>query len=282
MPSRFQSGVEPAGPPPESSLWFAFRRGDLLVVGERHTRVLPAAAEPRFPAMPIRRQYLGLLDGTPCWSVELPEDAPDPGDGEFVELRALWGALDERLWALAGRAAQVVAWERDHQFCGRCGTPTEQVPGERARRCPACSLLSYPRISPAVITLIEREDRILLARGHGFPPGRFGIIAGFVEPGETFEETVEREVTEEVGIELSDVTYFASQPWPFPHGIMVGFTAQWASGEITPDSSEIAEAGWYGIDDLPNIPPKLSIARRLIDDWALRRHGVEVPETASW
>ncbi|MFM9105549.1 MAG: NAD(+) diphosphatase [Chloroflexota bacterium] len=142
--------------------------------------------------------------------------------------------------------------------------------------------LAYPRISPAVITLIERGDAILLARGVNFPPGRFGIIAGFVEPGETFEEAVQREVAEEVGIQLADVAYFASQPWPFPHGIMVGFTARWAGGELAPDPAEIAEAGWFTIDVLPNIPPRLSIARRLIDNWALERHGVRLPETASW
>jgi NAD+ diphosphatase len=137
-----------------------------------------------------------------------------------------------------------------------------------------CDLHAYPRLTPAVITLIERDDTILLARGHAFQPGRFGIIAGFVEPGETLEEAVRREVREEVGIELGRVEYFGSQPWPFPHGIMIGFRASHRQGEITIDSGELAEAGWYGLDDLPSVPGKLSIARQLIDDWARRRGAV--------
>lgn len=281
MDQRFQPGIDP---PSESgdSLWFAFRRGDLLVAGDSANSHLPRATAPDFPADPVRRQFLGWLDGTPCWSAELPDDAPDPEDGAYVGLRDLWGRLDDVTWVLAGRAAQIVAWERDHQFCGRCGRPTDPVAGERARRCPDCHLLSYPRISPAVITLIERDNTILLARGVAFPAGRYGIIAGFVEPGETFEEAVHREVKEEVGIELAEVRYFASQPWPFPHGIMVGFTARWAAGELAPDPSEIADAGWFAIDSLPNIPPKLSIARRLIDDWAKRRHETTLSDDASW
>jgi NAD+ diphosphatase len=136
-------------------------------------------------------------------------------------------------------------------------------------------------VSPAVIVLIERDGRILLARSPPFAPGRFGIIAGFVEPGESLEDAVRREVREEVGIAIADLRYFGSQPWPFPHGIMLGFTARWAGGELTLDPAEISEAGWYGIADLPQIPQKMSIARRLIDDWA-RRHGREIPDDTSW
>ncbi len=189
----------------------------------------------------------------------------------FRGLRTLYGRLDETVYGVAGRAIQIVAWDRDHRFCGRCATPTERVPEERARRCPACGLTVYPRLSPAVIVLIERGDEILLARGHRFAPGRFGIVAGFVETGESLEEAVRREVAEEVGLELAEVRYFGSQPWPFPHAIMIGFTAAWEKGEIRVDERELTEAGWFGIDRLPTIPPKLSIARRLIDDWAARR-----------
>jgi NAD+ diphosphatase len=193
-------------------------------------------------------------------------------------LRALYDTLSESHYAIAGRAAQIVAWDRDHQHCGRCGDSTERVMGERGRRCARCNLTAYPRVSPAIIVLIERDDRILLARGRAFVPRRFGIIAGFVEPGESLEEAVRREVREEVGIELSDIDYFGSQPWPFPHGIMIGFRAAHLRGEITLGDGELAEAGWYGRDDLPEIPAKLSIARRLIDDWAIRRgFAIEQP-----
>jgi NAD+ diphosphatase len=220
---------------------------------------------------PIRYQFLGLLDGEPCWSAELPSGVSLPEHASLTGLRALYEGLPEPVFAIAGRAAQIVAWERDHQFCGRCGNPTERVPGERGRRCAICDLTAYPRLSPAIIVLIERDDQILLARGHAFLPGRFGIIAGFVEPGESLEDAVRREVQEEVGLELGQIEYFGSQPWPFPHGIMIGFRARHVGGEISLEDGELAEARWFGLDDLPNIPAKLSIARRLIDDWAERR-----------
>lgn len=209
--------------------------------------------------------YLGTLDGAACWAV----DTPGGGDG-YVPLRALHGAVDDLVWTLAGRAVQLVEWARTTRFCGRCATATEPVPGERARRCPACGLLAFPRLAPAVIVLVERAGRVLLARNRGFAGRMFGCLAGFVEPGETLEEAVHREVAEEVGIELTDVRYFGSQPWPFPHSLMVGFTARWAGGEVVCDETEIAEATWFGPDDLPTIPPRLSIARSLIDAWLAR------------
>lgn len=258
---------------------FAFVRSELLVVGARPgTPEIPGwSALRRWALSAVRVQYLGELDGEPCWAAELPETIALPDEVTLAGLRALYGQLPEAEYALAGRAAQIVAWERDHQFCGRCGTATERVPGERARRCPACGLIAYPRITPAVIVLIERGERVLLARGHAFQPGRFGIIAGFVEPGETLEEAVRREVHEEVGIEIDAVDYFGSQPWPFPHGIMIGFRARHRAGEIAIDESEIAEAGWYDLQSLPTIPGKMSIARQLLDDWAAR-HGAVIDQ----
>jgi len=158
------------------------------------------------------------------------------------------------------------------------GTPGVEIfsglapaPGERARRCPACGLLAFPRLAPAVITLVERDGEALLARGATFPIPMYSCIAGFVEPGETLEDAVHREVHEEVGVELSEVTYIASQPWPFPHSLMIGFEATWASGDIEVDGKEILDAQWYRADDLPTIPPPLSIARTLIDRWIARR-----------
>ena len=274
-------------PPPEAGesegWWFAFRQGDLLLVEGEAGDLLPLRTEDPAAAglAVVRRQYLGTIGGAPTWSAELDADAQPPPGATFLGLRALFGRLPETLYAVAGRAAQIVAWERDHRFCGRCGTATEHAPGERARRCPACGLMAYPRVSPAVIVLIEKDDRILLARGHQFPSGRFGIVAGFVEAGESLEEAVAREVAEEVGLRLRDVRYWGSQPWPFPHNLMLGFRADWAAGEIEIAPSELAEAGWYGLNDLPNIPPKLSIARRLIDDWAARQ-GHVIPDEASW
>jgi NAD+ diphosphatase len=221
-----------------------------------------------------RYQFLGVLDGEPYWSVELSASTAAPTGASFAGLRALYGRIAESHYALAGRAAQIVAWDRDHQFCGRCGTVTEPVPGERARRCPACDLTAYPRVTPAIITLIERGEKILLARGHAFLSGRYGIVAGFVEPGESLEDAVRREAREEVGLELDGIEYFGSQPWPFPHGIMIGFRAVAQTDDLKIDPAELAEAGWFGLDDLPSVPAKLSIARRLIDDWAARRGAI--------
>jgi NAD+ diphosphatase len=208
--------------------------------------------------------FIGVLDGRPCWAVDA-----EPSNG--TPLMGLWGQVDDLTWTVAGRAVQLIEWERTHRFCGRCGTPTEPARGERAKRCPACGLLAFPRLAPAIITLVERDDgRALLARGRAFVIPMYSCLAGFVEPGETLEQAVHREVKEEVGVELADVRYWASQPWPFPHSLMIGFNARWAGGEIEIDEREIVDAQWYAPDDLPPIPPGLSIARRLIDDWLAR------------
>jgi len=221
------------------------------------------------------RLLLGTLDGAACWAVDLDGDGVVDLVGDdvrdlLVPLMGLHGRVDDVRWTLAGRAVQLVEWERTHRFCGRCATPTEAAPGERARRCPACGLLAFPRLAPAVITLIERDGEALLARGRTFPIPMYSCIAGFVEPGETLEEAVHREVREEVGVELAEVRYTASQPWPFPHSLMIGFEATWASGDIEIDEKEIVDANWYRPDDLPMIPPPMSIARTLIDRWLER------------
>jgi NAD+ diphosphatase len=218
--------------------------------------------------------FLGHLDGLPCIAVE-EEEADDPG---FVGLRQLWGQVDEQVWAIAGRAVQIVAWDRAHQFCGRCAHPTEPTSAERSRRCPRCGLTGFPRLAPAVIILIERGDgRALLARNARFPDGMYSCVAGFVEPGETLEQAVHREIREEVGIEVCDLHYFGSQPWPFPHSLMIGFFAQYASGEMTPDGDEIADAKWFSPSDLPALPGDISIARALIEAW--RRRSLRRPVT---
>lgn len=218
------------------------------------------------------RHFLGLLDGEAMWGVDVPH-GQDPADGAATDLYSYYGRASEPEWLVAGRAVQIVEWARTHRFCGRCATPTELAPGERAMRCPACGLLAFPRLAPAMITLVTRgegaDEEALLARGVQFRAPMYSCLAGFVEPGESLEGAVVREVREEVGIEVTNVRYWGSQPWPFPHSLMLGFHADYAGGEIVCDPTEIVDAQWYRRDALPPIPPGISIARKLIDAWLL-------------
>jgi NAD+ diphosphatase len=251
----------------DGAIWFVVRNSELLVeVVDEAALAIPAGASGLELDEP---HFLGLLDGRPVWTAGVHhETAPSQDAHRFEHLRSLFGKVPEPMWALAGRAVQIVEWDRTHRFCGRCGEPTELATPERARRCPRCGLLVFPRLAPATITLVERDDRALLAWGRQFPMRMFSCLAGFVEPGETLEECVRREVREEVGVELADVSYFGSQPWPFPHQVMIGFTATWSRGEIEIDPVEIVEADWFSVDDLPPHPPSgMSIAGSLIESW---------------
>jgi NAD+ diphosphatase len=185
-------------------------------------------------------------------------------------LRALFLRLPEATLALAARAFQVVEWDRTHRFCGRCGTPTNDKPGERAKLCPACGYVAYPRISPAMMVLVTRDREVLLARANRFPNAMYSALAGFVEPGETIEDCIHREVREEVGIDVKDLQYFASQSWAFPHSLMIAYTARYAGGELRPDPTEIEDVRWFAVDKLPDLPTTVSISRRLIDTTVAR------------
>ncbi len=222
------------------------------------------ADAPHSPSWPAH--FLGMLGDDACWGVDVPH-GDDPADGAALDLYSYFGRASEVEWMIAGRAVQIVEWARTHRFCGRCGAATAQQAGDRSMRCPACGLLAFPRLAPAMITLVTRGDEVLLARGVNFRSPLYSCLAGFVEPGESLEGAVVREVREEVGVEVGDVRYWGSQPWPFPHSLMVGFTAQWVSGEIDIDPTEIVDAQWFTRDAMPAIPPSISIARKLIDAW---------------
>ncbi len=270
MYRTFIPGIAPLPVQSQLSWWFAFVGNKLLVRTEGKVSEIPKLITLTEIALePVRTQFLGTLDGHPCYSAELPTDAIAPDGMTLQGLRELYGTLDEDLYALCGRAIQIVEWDRTHQYCGHCATPTTQLSHERAKRCPKCGLVNYPRLSPAIIVLISRGEELLLARAPRFPPGMYSVLAGFVEPGESLEETVMREVREEVGIEVKDIRYFGSQPWPFPNSLMIGFTATYASGDIVIEPQELVEAGWFSKHNLPQIPPKLSIARKLIDSFVL-------------
>jgi NAD+ diphosphatase len=252
----------------DGASWFLVRGADVLVTDDT-TIPHEAVLAPTTPAHVLGR----LADGTVCWTAEVAETTDAPDGHHFAALRGLHAPLGDVLWNVAGRAVQIVDWYRTHQYCGRCGAPTQLAPGERALRCPVDGHTTYPRVAPAVIVLVERDGAALLARSGRFAVPMYSTLAGFVEPGETLEDTVAREVHEEVGVRVDEVSYVASQPWPFPHSLMLGFTARWAGGEITVDGDEILDAAWFEPGALPMIPPPPSIARRLIDDWLARRAG---------
>lgn len=233
-------------------------------------------AENGWPTEPVESaepvHVLGVLDGRPVYGTGVDEGFEAPPGARVVDLYSLHAEVGHEEWLMAGRAVQIVEWSRTHRFCGRCGVETEMDPGEdRARRCSACGLLAYPRLSPAVIMAVHRDDELLLARGAQFVVPMYSALAGFVEPGETIEAAVHREVREEVGLSVGSLEYYDSQPWPFPNSLMLGFFAEYADGDITPDPAEILDANWYRYDALPDIPPELSIANRLIMEFVRRR-----------
>jgi NAD+ diphosphatase len=267
---HYQPAVSPGSENGSSAYWFVFQSNQLLVKNNHGKVDLPLAACPgEMNLTPIRTQYLGLLYERPCYSAEVSSETRTPDGMSFHELRPLYGVLDEDLFWLAGKANQIVNWDRTHQYCGRCGHKTEDLREERAKKCPACGLISYANPCPAVITAVFRDSKILLSHNIAFPGKRYSLIAGFVEPGETLEECASREILEEVGIRVKNLRYFGSQAWPFPNSLMIGFTAEYAGGDLKADGKEISDTNWFEADNLPDLPPRMSIAREIID-WFIR------------
>jgi len=262
----FKSAFKPSPSDRENALWFIIKGGRLLVKKNSRPAAIPQTRHlskiiPEF----VHTQFLGHLDGQPCFAAGPPPDFQLDDNLDFRGLKSLFGRIDENHLWVAGRANQLVRWSRHHRYCGKCGQKTADKEDERARICTACGLVNYPRVSPAIIVAVTKDDQILLARSGRFPGGFFSVLAGFVEPGETLEACVQREVREETGIEVENIRYFGSQPWPFPDSLMVAFTADHAGGKIQIDGNEIVAADWYKRDSLPDIPPGISIARQLID-----------------
>jgi NAD+ diphosphatase len=275
MKKQFLISSDPPTGLTEPAWWFIFSQRKLLVSCEGPDPAIPVIRNPA--DLGIRSDgeiFLGTLEGRPCYAAPVSEAKAIPDGLGFWDLRGLYGRLDPDFIPIAFRAFHLLDWSRKTRFCKRCGNEMRTKAGPPTRECPQCGYLSFPRISPAVIVLVEREDRCLLARSPRFKGEFYSVLAGFAEPGETLEETVAREVREETGIEVQDIRYFGSQPWPFPDSLMIGFTARYAGGEIRVDGEEILDAHWFPYDRLPTVPPKISIARALID-WFVEKHHLE-------
>ena len=257
LPSQ-TAGVLNGSDLPDETFVFAFRSRDILVLD---------GDLPRLGDFPRKEELSGLLvgdlNGMPCIGVPFPEE------GEWLTrpLRAVIHEKDDPTICAICRAKELMFWRDRRKFCGVCGCQMEDSPEDLARICPDCGEKFYPQIAPAVITAVLNQGKILLAHNRNFSGNVFSLIAGFVESGETLEQAVAREIMEETGIRVKNIRYYSSQPWPFPNSLMLGFVAEYDSGELEPDGIELEKAGWFSADDLPQLPDHGSIARRIIEDF---------------
>jgi NAD+ diphosphatase len=259
----------------ETSLMFCIKDGLLLIYKDKSEYKIPSLRD--VSALAGSRSnwlYLGERNGMSCCCIRVDEEITVPDYLEFCDIRQLYSVLELEIWQLAGYARQIVDWDRNFTYCGRCGRETSYVKDERAKICHECGLISYPRISPAIIVAVVRDGKILLAQGKRFRLPFYSVLAGFVEPAENLEECIVREIREEVGIEIENIRYFSSQPWPFPDSLMIAFFADYKSGEIEIDPAELVDAGWFAPDNLPEIPPEGSVARKMINEF-IRKYKKE-------
>lgn len=260
----------PESRPEPSEVCFVIETDRLLArADEQGGFVLPTfGALAGWPTACSAPLHVGRLGAGSCWMCVVESAEPVPPSGwEWCDTRAVLAAMTPAESQALSCARQLMWWERRHQFCGVCGTATVGVVEERARRCPKCSAIFFPVASPAIIVAVTRGDALLLAHNKNFRAGVFSLLAGFVDPGETLEQAVVREVREEAGIEIGDLRYVTSQPWSFPSSLMMGFEARYLGGEIQVDGKEIGEAAWFQRGALPQIPRPGTVARHLIDRW---------------
>jgi NAD+ diphosphatase len=252
--------------------------GEWLIVQDQSLLVVPEGGDLRLPCGPLpaglepvleRPIWLGTHDGVPCWVTALAPEAPvPPGLHRETLIPMKAPRISDELLSLGGMALQAVHWETTSRHCPRCGEGTERIEGEFGKRCRRCRYEHYPHLHPAVIILVRDGGRCLLTRKAGWAPGRYALVAGFVDNGESLEGAVRREVREEVGVEVRDIQYVGSQNWPFPSQLMIGFVAAYAGGEVTIDHTELEDARWFSCERLPEGPSRHSIARFIIDHYA--------------
>lgn len=251
-------------------LWFIFCQDDLLLQKTDEGKfTVPMGDEPpvALKAWNNVHNITPMDDGTLVKTVRVDNPITSLEGYEMCPLRQSYYKLTRELYLKAGKCHEILYWDQNTKFCGVCGAPMK-METDISKRCTGCGKEVWPQLATAVIVLIHKgDDEVLLVRAKNFRSKHYGLVAGFVETGETLEEAVCREVSEEVGLKITNVRYFGSQPWPYPCGLMVGFNADYVSGEIKIQEEELTKGGWFRKDDLPEIPEKLSIARMLIDNW---------------
>ncbi|MBT3486884.1 MAG: NAD(+) diphosphatase [Desulfobacula sp.] len=278
-----KTALEPEPFPANAYFYIFFKNSILIQQTSKDLVSIPCIDKKTIEQLNLNELcFFGTYKGTPCYSARITHNnLPDNLSGnsqdilsvsyKLINLRSLYGKIDIAFWSIAGYARQIFDWNIHFKFCGKCGIRTTRKKNEHARECTECKLIHYPRISPAIITAVIKDKKILLARGINFPDKKmFSVLAGFVEPGETLEACVKREILEEVGITVRNITYFGSQSWPFPDSLMIGFTAEYEKGNISIDTEEILEAHWFTAKNLPVIPGKQTIAGKLIEWFSLQ------------
>lgn len=268
-PDTFLPLIDAPVPPPApaDTSTFVFHRGRLLL----HTPTFKLATADELAALGLDltpAQPVGSWSGCYYQTVAVDDEAVLQGQHATLawqSLRSLFNVVDDAFLGLASRAAQLAEWARTHRYCGVCAGAMVRQPGERCFKCMACGMMAYPRISPAMMVLIRKGDQVLLALHKHSPSQRYSPLAGFLEAGESVEEAIHREVMEEVGLRVHNLQYFMSQSWPFPHSLMLAFTADYLDGEIRLDENEIAEARWFGPGDAwPEPTSSVSISALLV------------------
>ena len=262
LEGRFQL-QPPDADPGGTGLWVALAGSNLLVTGDKKNPALPQDLAGLEPAeTPL---FIGTLDRQPCRLVRFTRETKLPENWRPISLVEQNPRLPIDLLTLGGTGRMIFHWEDSSRHCGNCGAEMQRLPNEWGKLCPNCGTHHFPRIHPCVIVLVKHQNKVLLARKAEWAPGRYSLVAGFLEFGESLEEAVVREVAEETGIQVKNIRYLGSQCWPFPSQVMCGFTADYAGGELVVQESELEDARWFAVDDLPNLPPKRSIARYILD-----------------
>ncbi len=253
----------------EEYFWFVFHRQSLLLIKEKEEYSVPLSDTPP-TKVPIGSTVHEIgkigVHTAKTYFIHSPIVEYEGFFTEMVDLRASYEKLTKEEYLMAGKASQILNWDRNSKYCPHCGVPTVQI-SPIGKQCLQCRQEWYPHLAPATIVLVQKEDSILLVRSRNFKRNYMGLVAGFLEPGESLEECVQREVMEETGIHIKDIRYFGSQSWPYPSGVMIGYTAVYDGGELKLQREELETGGFYTRDNLPDIPQKLSIARQLIDAW---------------